>query len=35
METILVLTGVTRREAADRFPYQATHVMESVADIIL
>jgi NagD protein len=35
METILVLTGVTRRENADRFPYQATQVIESVADIII
>ena len=33
METILVLTGVTRREDVARYPYQPTHVMESVADI--
>jgi len=33
METILVLTGVTRREDVPRYPYQPTHIVESVADI--
>ncbi len=33
METILVLTGVTRREMVDRFPYVPTKIVESVADI--
>jgi NagD protein len=33
METILVLTGVTRREDVARYPYQPTHIVESVADI--
>lgn len=33
METILVLTGVTRREQVARFPYQPTRILESVADI--
>jgi NagD protein len=33
METILVLTGVTRREDVSRYPYQPTHIVESVADI--
>jgi NagD protein len=33
METILVLSGVTAREDIDRYPYQPTHVVESVADI--
>lgn len=33
METILVLSGVTRREDIDRFPYQPTRVLPSVADI--
>lgn len=33
METILVLTGVTRREDVRRFPYQPTRIVESVADI--
>ena len=35
MRTILVLTGVTRREDIDRFPYQPTWVLESVAEIEL
>ena len=34
METVLVLSGVTRREEVDRFPYQPTRVVDSVADII-
>lgn len=33
MRTILVLTGVTSRDAIDRFPYRPTIVQESVADI--
>jgi NagD protein len=33
VETILVLTGVTRREDVDRYPYQPTYILESVADI--
>jgi len=35
MRTILVLTGVTRREDIDRFPYRPTWVLESVAEIEL
>lgn len=35
METILVLTGVTRREDVARYPYRPTHIVESVADIIV
>ncbi len=35
LETILVLTGVTRREDVARFPYQPTQICESVADITL
>jgi NagD protein len=34
LETILVLTGVTRREDVDRYPYRPTRIVESVADII-
>ena len=34
METILVLTGVTTREQAERFPYRASRIVESVADLI-
>jgi NagD protein len=33
METILVLTGVTRREDVARYPYQPSHIVESVADV--
>lgn len=33
METILVLTGVTRREKVDRYPYKPHHIRVSVADI--
>jgi NagD protein len=33
LETILVLTGVTRREDVTRFPYQPTRILDSVADI--
>jgi NagD protein len=33
LETILVLTGVTRREDVERFPYRPTRIYDSVADI--
>ncbi len=33
LETVLVLTGVTRREMVDRFPYQPTRIVESVAEL--
>ncbi|GAB4198242.1 MAG: HAD-IIA family hydrolase [Roseiflexaceae bacterium] len=33
LETVLVLTGVTRREEVARFPYRPTYIVESVADI--
>ena len=33
METILVLTGVTRREDVTRYPYQPTRILESIAEI--
>jgi NagD protein len=33
METILVLSGVTRREEVARFPYQPGQIVESVAEI--
>lgn len=33
METILVLSGVTKREDIARYPYQPSHVLESVKDI--
>jgi NagD protein len=34
METILVLSGVTTREVAERFPYRASKIVDSVADLI-
>jgi NagD protein len=34
LETILVLTGVTTRAEAERFPYRATRVAGSVADLV-
>jgi len=33
MQTILVLTGVTKREDVDRFPYRPTVILNSVAEI--
>jgi NagD protein len=35
LETILVLTGVTRHEDVTRYPYRPTHIVESVADIVV
>lgn len=35
METILVLTGITRRENIETFPFQPTRIVESVADIAI
>ncbi len=35
METILVLSGVTEREDVDRYPYQPTRIVRSVAEIEL
>jgi NagD protein len=34
MRTVLVLSGSTREHQIDRFPYRATRVVESVADLI-
>lgn len=33
METVLVLSGVTRLDLVDRFPYRPSHIVNSVADI--
>ncbi len=33
LRTILVLTGVTKREQVERYPYRPTWVLDSVADI--
>ncbi|MEE6272743.1 HAD-IIA family hydrolase [Georgenia wangjunii] len=34
MRTVLVLTGSTRREQVDRFPYRPTRVVDSIADLV-
>jgi NagD protein len=34
LETILVLTGVTTRAESESFPYRASRVVESVADLV-
>ena len=34
LHTVLVLTGVTTPEMADRFPYRASRVVDSVADLV-
>jgi NagD protein len=35
LETILVLTGVTRREDVERFPYRPARIVESINAIEL
>jgi NagD protein len=35
METILVLSGITSLAEVERHPYQPTHILESVADIVI
>ena len=34
LHTILVLSGVATREAAERFPYRPSRIVDSVADLI-
>ena len=34
LETILVLSGTTRAEEVDRFPYRPTRIVDSVADLV-
>jgi NagD protein len=34
LETILVLTGISRRADVDRYPYRPSRIVESVADLI-
>jgi NagD protein len=34
LETILVLSGVATREAAERFPYRPARIVDSVADLV-
>ena len=34
LETVLVLTGLSTRESADREPYRASRVVDSIADLL-
>jgi NagD protein len=34
LDAILVLSGVTSRAQADRFPYRSSRIVDSVADLI-
>jgi NagD protein len=34
LETILVLTGISTREEADRYPFRPSRIVNSVADLI-
>jgi NagD protein len=34
MHTILVLTGSTTRDAAERFPYRPSRIVDSIADLV-
>ena len=34
LETILVLSGVTTRTKAERFPYRPSRIVDSVADLV-
>ncbi|MFC5751329.1 HAD-IIA family hydrolase [Actinomadura rugatobispora] len=34
LETILVLSGVTRKEEVERFPFRPSHVLPSIADVL-
>jgi len=34
MHTVLVLTGSTQREEAERFPYKPSRIVESIADLL-
>ncbi|GAA1940561.1 HAD-IIA family hydrolase [Amycolatopsis minnesotensis] len=34
LQTILVLTGISTRESADRYPYRPTRVIDSIADLV-
>ena len=34
LESILVLTGVTGREQAERFPFRPSRIVDSIADLV-
>ncbi len=33
LDTILVLTGISTRESAERYPYRPARIVDSVADL--
>ena len=34
LQTILVLTGMSTRESAERFPYRPSLIVDSIADLV-
>jgi NagD protein len=34
MHTVLVLTGSTQREEAERFPFRPSRIVDSIADLL-
>jgi NagD protein len=34
MHTVLVLTGITSRANAERFPYRPSRIVDSIADLV-
>jgi NagD protein len=34
MHTVLVLTGITSRTEAERFPYRPSRIVDSIADLV-
>jgi NagD protein len=34
MHTVLVLTGITKRDETERFPYRPSRIVDSIADLI-
>ncbi len=34
MHTVLVLTGITSRDEAERFPYRPSRIVDSIADLV-
>ena len=34
LEAILVLTGLTKRDEAERYPYRPSRIVDSIADLI-
>jgi NagD protein len=34
LRTVLVLTGSTKADQVDRFPYRPTRVVDSIADVV-